>query len=127
LALLLTVGAGPKPPRKAEILGRWRGTSTCTRIPGNEFCHDEEVAYDFVAIPDSEKVRLKAAKIVDGREEPMYELDFEYQAAEHRWACEFERPRAHGIWAYAVDGSRLTGTLYILPGNEVARHVAARR
>jgi hypothetical protein len=71
--------------------------------------------------------KLKAAKIIQGRPEPMYELDFKYESAERRWECEFVRPRAHGIWAYVVDGQRLTGTLYILPGREVARNVTAKR
>ncbi len=50
----------------------------------------------------SEKVRLKAAKIIDGKEEPMYEVDFEYRTSERHWVCEFVRPRAHGLWIYAV-------------------------
>jgi hypothetical protein len=57
----------------------------------------------------------------------MYELDFRYEPEKKRWVCEFERPRAHGLWAYVVGGSELSGVLSLLPGGEIARNVAAKR
>jgi len=75
----------------------------------------------------SEKVRLTAARMIEGKAEPMDELDFEYPPRERRWVCEFVRPRAHGLRTHEVAGRRLIGTLYLLPGNEVARNVVAHR
>jgi len=126
-ALLAAREAGAAAP-KAEILGRWKGTSTCAKIPGNEFCRDEVVVYEFVDVEsEPDVVKLKAAKVIEGREEPMYGLDFRYEAGEHRWTCEFVRPRAHGVWIYTVRGGQLTGTLLLLPDRAVARNVTARR
>jgi hypothetical protein len=128
LGSLLTAGEAGAAVPKTEILGRWKGTSICTKIPGNEFCRDEVVVYEFVDVAsEPDAVKLKAAKIVEGREEPMYEVEFRYEAGQRRWACEFVRPRAHGIWMYAVRGRELTGTLLLLPDRAVARNVAARR
>lgn len=128
LAALLTAGEAGAAAPKAEVLGRWKGTSICTKIPGNEFCRDEVVVYEFMDVAsDPDLVKLKAAKVVEGREEPMYELDFRYEAGQRRWTCEFVRPRAHGVWIYGVRGGELTGTLLLLPDRTVARNVAARR
>jgi hypothetical protein len=113
---------------KSEVLGRWQGTSICTRIPGNESCHDEKVIYDFMNVPGApDSVRLNAAKIVNGRPEPMGELDFRFDPAHRRWACEFTSRRGRGVWVLWIRGAALTGKLYLLPDSTIARNVSARK
>ena len=113
---------------KAEILGRWSGTSICARIPGNEACHDETIVYEFVDVPGAaDSVHLNASKIVKGRTELMGELDLRFDPAHRRWAGEFTSRRGRGAWVYWIRGAALTGKLYLLPDSTVARNVAARR
>ena len=119
--------AGAQAP-KQQILGRWDGTSICTRIPGNEACRDETVVYRFIDLPSrADAVELQAAKIVNSADEPMYELPFTFDERERQWTSEFRSPRAHGLWAYTIDGNGLTGVLYLLPDRTVARNVKATR
>lgn len=127
LMLLLPLVAYAQAP-KAEILGRWDGTSICTKISGNERCHDETVVYRFIDLPSRpDAVELQAAKIVDGREEPMGELPFTFDVRERRWTSEFQSPRAHGLWSFSIEGNELAGVLYLLPDRTVARNVKTTR
>jgi hypothetical protein len=116
------------PAPKAEILGLWKGTSTCTKVDLNEFCRDETVVYNFVDVPEQPgTVELKAARIIDNSLKPMYTLFFTYRPDEGRWTSAFERPQVRGIWAYAVHGGDMTGTASVLPSLTVVRNVEAKR
>jgi hypothetical protein len=117
--------AAPAADHAGEIVGTWRGTSICTKIAGNESCHDEQIRYAFTRVAN-DTVRLAAYKLVDGEWGLMGELDFRRDDA-GAWSCEFRSPRAHGIWSYRVDGTKLTGTLVLLPDKAIARNVAATR
>ena len=56
----------PTPAPKSEILGVWKGSSICTKVEGNEFCHDESVVYTVVDVPGQPAtVALKAERVVD--------------------------------------------------------------
>jgi hypothetical protein len=113
---------------KAEILGIWKGTSTCTKVEINEFCHDETVVYNFVDVPEQPgTVELKAARIVDNSVKPVYWLYVSYRPEEGRWTSEFERPQVRGIWSYVVHGDDLKGTATVLPTLTVVRNVEAKR
>jgi hypothetical protein len=116
------------PAPKAEILGIWKGTSTCTKVDLNELCRDETVVYNFVDVPEQpDTVELKAARIIDNSVKPMYTLFITYRPDEGRWTSEFERPQVRGTWAYAVHGGDMTGTATVLPSRTVVRNVEARR
>jgi hypothetical protein len=116
------------PAPKAEILGLWKGTSTCTKVDLNEFCRDETVVYNFVDVPEQPgTIELKAARIIDNSLKPMYTLFFTYRPTEGRWTSAFERPQVRGIWAYAVHGGDMTGTATVLPSLTVVRNVEAKR
>ena len=105
----------PRRRRRPEILGIWKGTSTCTKVDLNEFCRDETVVYNFVDVPEQPAtVELKAARIIDNSVKPVYSLYVTYRPEEGRWTSEFERPQVRGIWAYAVHGDELTGTATVL-------------
>ena len=116
------------PAPKSEILGLWKGSSTCTKVEGNEFCHDETVFYDFVDVPSQPAtVTLKAARIVDGTVRRTYDLYFTYRPDTGNWTCEFDRDKSRGLWTYVVVGEGLTGTAMLLPEHKVVRNVAVRR
>lgn len=125
LTLLLAVEAAAP---KAEILGFWKGTSTCVKVEAAAFCRDEAVAYNFVDLVEQPTtVSLKAAKIVDNTVQPMYSIYFNYRPDERRWISEFTRGRTHGLWSYTIKGDELTGTLVLLPERTVVRNVTAKR
>jgi hypothetical protein len=125
--LAAPVAAGE--PEGAATLGEWRGPSLCTDRVRAPACKDEEVLYHFTPVaggPEG-KVHLKADKLVDGKFETMGELDFEYDSATKEWKSEFRSPRFHGLWTYAVDGRRLSGTLIDLPSKALIRRISCAR
>lgn len=111
----------------AAILGRWRGESICTKVPGNEYCHDEKVQYDFV-VKDKNTLTLHAQKLVNGKYEPMGDLDFTFNAAKQEWSSKFHTKRddRDGVWAFKIDGDRMTGVCVMSPATLV-RNVKAQR
>lgn len=133
VALLVALEATAGAPAiaaapKAEILGRWKGTSTCTKVPNNEFCRDETVVYEFIDVPGQEAtVALKASRVVDGTVQPMYSLYFTYRPDQGRWTSEFTRPQFRGVWEYVVHGDEIKGTATVLPDMTVVRNVAVSR
>jgi len=109
------------------ILGRWQGTSICTKVPGNESCHDETVRYAFArSVQSVNALTVNAERLVNGQWVSMGELEFHYSAAANRWECEFQG-RVRALWTFAAKGDDLTGTLFILPDRWVARNVKAKR
>jgi hypothetical protein len=132
LALAALAGEAPPPTAadpRTEIVGTWRGTSTCVRFPGNEACNDEVVRYEFRASDRPGMVRQTAYKMVGGKPEPMGELDgFTRDAAGGRWSAEFRNARVHIIWSYSVRADTLTGTCTDFRDPRVVfRNVEARR
>ena len=130
LAAVESAAAAPAtaPAPKAEILGIWKGSSICTKVEGNELCHDETVVYNFVDVPDQPAtVALKAARIIDNTVKPMYWLYVTYRPDQGSWTSEFERPQVRGIWAYVVHGDDMTGTATVLPSLKIVRNVEASR
>ena len=118
----------PAPAPKAEILGLFKGTSTCAKVEGNEFCHDETVVYNFVDVPGQPAtVGLKAARIVDGTMIRSYDLYFTYRPETGDWRCEFDRDASRAAWTYVVSGDGLTGTAMLLPEQKNVRNVTAKR
>ena len=113
---------------KAEILGLWKGTSVCAKIPSNEFCHDETVVYNFVDVPTRPAtVALKAARVVDGTLLRTYDLYFTYRPEDRVWSCEFDQAQVRAIWEYVVSGDGMTGTAKLLPEKTVVRTVTVSR
>ena len=128
LALLASARLASAAAPVEEILGEWRGTSTCVKSPEFPSCHDEVVVYEFrKAASGGERVTLAAYKIVDGEKQLMGEMDFDYDAKQAAWTSEFRSPRYHGLWTFFVKGDALTGTLVDLPSRHVVRNVAVRR
>jgi hypothetical protein len=130
LAACCLLGAAPAPPsdhNPSEIVGTWRGTSTCSDLVAAPACHDEVVVYDFTAGDKPGAVHWKADKVVDGQRQPMGEFDLAYDTGKACWAAEFITPRAHVLWCVVVDGAHLTGTGQHLPGKQIVRRIDARK
>jgi hypothetical protein len=111
----------------AQLLGVWRGTSTCTDRVAAPACQDENVVYEFTPGPQPGTVHWSADKIVNGQREHMGEFDLTYDNAETCWKAEFNGPRAKVVWRLVVDGTRLSGTGHLLPGNAMVRKIDVRR
>ena len=129
LGLLLTVvltQAGP-PRDVAEILGTWRGRSTCTDRVAAPACQDEEVVYEMTAGSAESPVHWKAYKIVNGQTELMGELELRYSDADRCWRADFSSPRVTSVWCLSVNGAQMTGTAWLLPGKQVIRSVRVRK
>lgn len=117
--------ADPSDP--AQLIGLWRGTSTCTDRVAAPSCHDEQVVYEFTAGKKPGTVHWIADKLVNGQRENMGELDLTYERTEHDWKAEFSSPRVNMVWRLAVDGTHLSGTGRQLPGNVIVRKLDLRK
>ena len=127
--LLVTglVASGPQDHQPSELVGTWRGTSTCADLAAAPSCRDETVVYDFTPGPKAGTVVWKADKVVDGKRVPMGEMDLTYDAGQTCWSAEFRSPRVHSVWCLIVDGTHLTGTGRLLPGKETIRKIEVRK
>lgn len=124
---LLAATAEADDHKPSEIIGTWRGTSTCTDLRAAPACKDEVVVYDFAAGAKPGTVHWKADKVVNGQREPMGAMDLTYDDAGKCWAAEFNSPRVRSVWCLTVKGAHLTGTATLLPGRETVRKVDARK
>ena len=127
--LLITslVPAMPQERKLSELVGTWRGTSTCTDPVAAPACRDEVVVYDFTPGAKPGTVTWKADKLVDGKRVPMGEMDLAYDTHEKCWIAEFKSARVHSVWCLVVDGAHLTGTGRLLPGRETIRKIDVKK
>ena len=130
LVLLLSLagaGAPPKAHEAAEILGTWRGTSTCTDRVAAPACKDEVIVYDITAGAKPAEVHWKADKIVNGERQTMGEMDLAYDMKDACWRAVFTGPRGQVVWCLSTRGAQMTGRAWLLPGKEQVRKVDAKR
>jgi hypothetical protein len=113
-------------PDATQLIGTWRGTSTCTDRVAAPACRDETVVYDFSAGAKPGEVHWKADKIVAGQRELMGEMDLTYDTGDACWKAEFAGPSLKSVWRLTVNGTHLTGTARLLPGNQTVRKIDAR-
>ena len=124
VSALLVQANGPGP---SQLLGTWRGTSTCTDRVAAPACNDEVVVYEFTNGVKPGTVHWAADKVVNGKREPMGEMELAYDEREKCWKAEFSSPRVTGVWRLSVDGNSMTGSARLLPGNETVRKIDARK
>ena len=112
----------------SDILGTWRGTSTCADLKRAPACKDEVVIYDFRPSTETKgAVTLDAKKVVDGAAVPMGNLDLTLDPGTSRWSGEFQNSRVHVVWSYQVNGDAMTGTCEEFSSKAVLRRVAVKR
>jgi len=119
------LSGGPHPT--SELLGHWRGASICVKADWNAACNDEVVFYDVVPGEKPDRVLLRAYKIVNGRNEPMGDLEFAYDAGLKAWTADFSNARVRIRFVFDVHGASLDGRLVDLKTERVARHIRVSR
>jgi len=126
--MFVALAARPLHAQAREILGTWRGTSTCVKEAWNKACNDEQVVYYVTAVPGrTDSVALDARKVVDGKQDPMGTLALRYDAATKAWVADWSNARYHLLWSFQPGGKTLTGTLFVLPDRRVARHITVKK
>ena len=110
-----------------ELLGTWRGTSTCTDKVAAPACRDETVVYEFRRGDRPGHAIVAADKIVNERRVPMGELDFAWDTAMACWRADFGSPTVTSRWCFTIEGGALKGTARLLPGSEIIRRVEVHR
>lgn len=123
LASFLALGAARTTA--AQIVGSWRGTSTCVDLVRFPSCRNETVIYDVTAA-GKHTVTIRADKIVDGAREFMAELTFIKQG-DGTWVSEFQNARYHGRWILTIQGDAMTGRLEDLPARTLVRSLSLQR
>ncbi|MFI5153994.1 MAG: hypothetical protein ACHQET_11710 [Chitinophagales bacterium] len=89
------------------FIGTWKGTSIC-QIK-NSPCHDEQVVFYITRTNQENILEIKAAKIVDGKEDFMGNIQFRYNPNSND-ITSISMPDA--IWHFVRKENRLDGTLY---------------
>jgi hypothetical protein len=130
LAALLLSLAGPDASTahdRSEVIGTWRGTSVCTDRVAAPACKDEVVVYDVTAGVKAGEVHWKADKVVNGERLTMGEMDMAYDSGDACWRAVFTGPRGQVVWCLAVEGTKMAGRAWLLPGKQQVRKVEAKK
>ena len=122
-----TAASRADDPQPSQLIGLWRGTSTCTDRVAAPACQDEIIVYEFTAGSQPGTVHWVADKVVNGKRQSMGELDLVYDKTEKCWKVEFTSPQVKVVWRLSVDDRQLSGTARLVPGNETVRKVDARK
>lgn len=110
----------------SQLVGDWTGESIC--VGSRPACHDEKVVYHIKKVTgESNRFKLSADKIIDGKAEWMYDQEFKYDGKTRTLAGEFTNSRFHGLWEYLVKGDEMEGTLKLLPDNTVVRRIKVKK
>ncbi|MEO8138122.1 MAG: hypothetical protein ABI742_00690 [Gemmatimonadota bacterium] len=111
-----------------SLLGRWHGTSICTKASWNASCNDEENFFEFVpAAGGLPGILSHAGKRVGTTIQSMGDVDLQPDTGKARWAGEFSNGRVHIRLVYQVADSGLTGAVIQLPLHQVVRTYRAQR
>ena len=126
--LALAADGGAPADRSHEIVGEWHGTSTCVNRELAPACKDETVRYLFT--PSSSGagiIHCAAYKLVDGKFEPMGEIDLTYSPMSAAWTYDFEARQSKSQWRFEIKGDTMSGSLLDQPSGSRIRTVAATR
>jgi hypothetical protein len=88
--------------------GVWKGTSICQ--VKNSPCHDENVVYYISKVNKDLVIEMDAYKIVNGKEEEMGKIQFQYDANTKQITS---IAQSKGIWNFKREKNSLKGTLYV--------------
>jgi hypothetical protein len=133
LALMVALGVPrhSSPAAEAhpatELLGRWHGTSICTKAAWNSACNDEEALYEFVPGAAGGHLLVHAYKIVQAKPLPIGDIDLTFDETLHAWVAEFSNTRVHIRFVFEAAGDHLHGRVVDVPTSRVAREIALTR
>jgi hypothetical protein len=117
LLLLICSSCISQPVKNTHdsIAGIWKGTSLCQ--VKNSPCHDETVVYHITKSTSANTYTVLANKIVNGTEEEMGTLDFEYDKAGQTFTCIMkDRQQRESVWKFVIKVNHMSGTLIINGG-----------
>jgi hypothetical protein len=110
----------------SQLVGNWTGESIC--VGNHPACHDEKVVYRISKTPGKPgNVTIIMDKIIDGKPEPIAELEFTYDAEKKTLVNEFTRGHTHGVWEFKLAGNTIAGVLLVLPEKTIARQVKVKK
>jgi hypothetical protein len=109
------------------ILGSWSGRSICTNRHAAPDCQEEDVIFTIARTETADTVKLKVARVVDGKLEPMYEAPLVYDSAKDNWGADITDRKFKGHWSLSTFGGNLFGTLIDLKTNFGIRRVTLSR
>jgi len=127
LSWLGAVQGGMAGHPTSELVGRWHGTSICTKADWNAACHDEEALYEFTEGAAPGHVLSKGYKIVNGKPEYMGDLDVAYDETARAWVAEYSGPRVQTRWIFEVHENELNGRAVFPPSMRVGRTIHITR
>lgn len=109
LPIIKTNGQTTKetPAMDSLFYGVWKGTSICK--VKNSPCHDETVVYYISKSTKNGIIEVKANKIVNGAEEEMGKIQFQYDAKTEQI---ISIPQPGSVWKFKRKKNSLEGTLY---------------
>ena len=110
-----------------QLLGTWRGSSTCVNRQVAPACQDEAVVYEVRRSEKAETAVLQADKVVNGQRVSMGDLEFVYAQKEGCWRSELRTVRVHAVWCLKVSDGTMSGTLRDLEADAEIRKVQAKR
>jgi hypothetical protein len=124
--LVLSLTWVPPYLQDVDILGSWRGTSTCVDRANFPACKDEHVIYDARQKGTGrDTVTVRADKVVNGVREFMAEFDF--RRADSTWVAEYQGPRVRIRIVLRVRAAHMTGVLTDEPSGRQVRAIALDR
>ena len=126
LLALVTLALSGAAAQTTSLAGDWTGESIC--FGNNPSCHDEKVVYHVSIAPsDSTKIKIAADKIVDGKPDPMGEIDLTYDASKQTLTGETQTARYRLRWEFTVKGNIIEGGLYVLPDRAMGRKIRVQK
>jgi hypothetical protein len=109
-------------PRQV-LLGKWEGTSTCTKV--RAACRDEVVVSHVTPGPSADVVTVAMNKVVDGQELEMGSLDFHVDFAKHTLEADFDNGSVASHWSFTFTDQEWRGTATV--EGAVIRNVLVHR
>ena len=88
------------------LVGTWQGTSICQ--VKNSPCHDEVVVYHISKADSVDRYIIQANKIVNGVEEDMGTLHFDYNTKTNQLVS-----NEYGKWTFTINGRKMSGILIV--------------
>jgi Protein of unknown function (DUF3224) len=126
LIALVTLTFSGAAAQTTSLAGDWTGESIC--FGNNPSCHDEKVLYHIsIDSSDSTKVKIAADKIVDGKPDPMGDIDLKYDQSKQTLTGETQTPRYRLRWEFNIKGNIIEGGLYVLPDRATGRKIRVQK
>src|SRR3712207_2443810 len=120
-------GARQDSDSLSKVLGEWEGESVCVD-KSRPACKNEHVVYHITRKDgEADAVTMHADKVVDGKQEEMYVLDFKYDASKNTLTGEFNVNGTRGVFEYEINDDEMEGTLKLLPAGTLGRKIHVRK